>query len=238
MQDIIPSGAEALTMSSREIADLVGSRHDNVKRTIETLAEKGVIAFPQTEEKATAGRPAMEYVFSGHQGKRDSLIVVAQLCPEFTAKIVDRWQELEQKLSAANDPIAILNNPAAMRNLLLSYSEKVLELQSTVEAQAPKVAALDAISASDETMTFTQASKVLGLKRNELSTRLHALGWIYRQNGSWVAYDKHIRNGNLIYKEARYTDENTGQECYKPYCHITSKGLTRIAETLGGGMAA
>ncbi len=27
--------------------------------------------------------------------KRDSLVVVAQLCPEFTGKLVDRWQELE-----------------------------------------------------------------------------------------------------------------------------------------------
>lgn len=62
---------------------VVNQRHDGVKRTIETLAEKGVIAFPQSVEKATAGRPAVEYVFSGTQGKRDSLIVVAQLCQEF-----------------------------------------------------------------------------------------------------------------------------------------------------------
>lgn len=87
--------ARDITMSSREIAELVDSRHDNVKRTIETLAEKGVIAFPQTEEKATAGRPAIEYVFAGQQGKRDSIVVVAQLSPEFTARLVDRWQELE-----------------------------------------------------------------------------------------------------------------------------------------------
>ena len=33
-------------------------RHDNVKRTIETLVERGVIASPQIEEKPTAGRPA------------------------------------------------------------------------------------------------------------------------------------------------------------------------------------
>ena len=40
-----------LTMSSREIAELVEKRHDNVKRTIETLLERGVIASPQIEEK-------------------------------------------------------------------------------------------------------------------------------------------------------------------------------------------
>jgi phage regulator Rha-like protein len=34
------------TMSSREIADLVESRHDSVKRTVERLAEKGAIVQP------------------------------------------------------------------------------------------------------------------------------------------------------------------------------------------------
>lgn len=87
----------AMRMTSQEIADLVEKRHDNVKRTIETLANQGVIKFPQIEEIPTATRPAAVYVFTGEQGKRDSIIVVAQLSPEFTARLVDRWQELEAK---------------------------------------------------------------------------------------------------------------------------------------------
>ena len=79
-------------MSSREMAELVEKRHDNVKRTIETLIERGVIASPQIEEKPTAGRPSTEYVFSGERGKRDSIIVVAQFCTEFTSCLVDRSQ--------------------------------------------------------------------------------------------------------------------------------------------------
>src|SRR3546814_6874258 len=35
-----------VTMSSREIADLVDSRHDDVKRSIVRLAERGVIILP------------------------------------------------------------------------------------------------------------------------------------------------------------------------------------------------
>lgn len=99
MTDLTSIGVQAATMTSREIADLVGSRHDNVRVTIERLAERGVIALPAMQEKPTAGRPTQEYVFTGDQGKRDSIIVVAQLCPEFTAQLVDRWQELEQQAS-------------------------------------------------------------------------------------------------------------------------------------------
>lgn len=87
------------TMSSREIADLVESRHDSVKRSMETLRDKRVISFTQSVETSHEGagaRPVDVYLV----GKRDSYVVVAQLSPEFTARLVDRWQELEQKAAA------------------------------------------------------------------------------------------------------------------------------------------
>src|SRR5690625_854522 len=88
------------TMTSQDIAALVESRHDSVRRTIERLVERGVIALPPMVEKPTDGRPSKVYIFSGEQGKRDSIVVVAQLSPEFTARLVDRWQELEKKLQS------------------------------------------------------------------------------------------------------------------------------------------
>ena len=97
------SASTSASMTSQEISSLTGSRHDNVKRTIEVLAEKGVIEFPQTEEISTATKPATVYSFTGAKGFRDSLVVVAQLCPEFTAKVIDRWQELEAKETQAKE---------------------------------------------------------------------------------------------------------------------------------------
>ncbi len=48
MQQIISSST--MRMTSIEIADLVGSRHDSVKRTVERLAEGGVISLPPLVE--------------------------------------------------------------------------------------------------------------------------------------------------------------------------------------------
>lgn len=87
-----------LSITSNEISQMVESRHDKVKQSIERLAQRGVISLPPMGEKATAGRPVTFYIFSGDQGKRDSIIVVAQLSPEFTARLVDRWQQLEIKV--------------------------------------------------------------------------------------------------------------------------------------------
>jgi phage regulator Rha-like protein len=81
-------------MSSQEIAKVIGSRHDSVKRTVERLASRGVIEYPPTVAIPTATKPTTEYRI----GKRDSYIVVAQLSPEFTARLVDCWQELEKQV--------------------------------------------------------------------------------------------------------------------------------------------
>tara|TARA_Y100001970_G_scaffold291395_1_gene428393 strand:+ start:5312 stop:5575 length:264 start_codon:yes stop_codon:yes gene_type:complete len=71
-----------------------------VKRTIERLADKDVITLPPLEEtsfKDAAGRT--QWTTEYRIGKRDSYVIVAQLSPEFTARLVDRWQELEEQVA-------------------------------------------------------------------------------------------------------------------------------------------
>lgn len=90
-------GNVPITMSSREIAELVNSRHDKVKQSIDRLVARGVIVQPPLGDEHftdSLGRPRTEQVY--RIGKRDSYVIVAQLSPEFTARLVDRWQELEE----------------------------------------------------------------------------------------------------------------------------------------------
>jgi phage regulator Rha-like protein len=118
----------ALTMSSQEIADLVGSRHDNVKTAIDRLVAKGVISQPamQDGEKSANGVVTQEYLLS----KRDSFVVVAQLSPEFTAALVDRWQDLEDKSAR---PMTQAEITAANANHLVSVERQQLEQQAAIE---------------------------------------------------------------------------------------------------------
>lgn len=125
-------GGDAVTMSSQEIADLVGKRHDNVKRTIESLATSRVIELPQTEEIPTATKPVSVYVFSGAMGKRDSLVVVAQLSPEFTGALVDRWQKLEAQqadvsLDTDEDKLLVIQGLATKQLALIAENKLVTQ---------------------------------------------------------------------------------------------------------------
>ena len=126
-------GCDAVTMTSREIADLVGSRHDKVKQSIERLAAridntgKPVIDLPPLGEYLDSlGRPATEYLVN----KRDSFVVVAQLCPEFTAALVDRWQALEEQ---AARPMTQAEITAANANHLVAVERQQREQQVALE---------------------------------------------------------------------------------------------------------
>ena len=84
------------TMAHTEIAALAEKRPDNVKRTMETLAKQGIITFTQIEEtfKGSNGKDQKRNVYQVNQ--RDSYVVMAQVSPAFTGRLVDRWMQLEQ----------------------------------------------------------------------------------------------------------------------------------------------
>ncbi|MFA0994692.1 MULTISPECIES: Rha family transcriptional regulator [Pseudomonas syringae group] len=118
----------APTMSSQEIADLVGSRHDKVKQSIERLVERGTISQPPVGDgpRSANGVVVQEY----HVCKRDSFVVVAQLSPEFTAALVDRWQELEEQ---ATRPMTQAEITAANANHLVEMERQQREQQVAID---------------------------------------------------------------------------------------------------------
>ncbi|WP_438826217.1 Rha family transcriptional regulator [Salmonella enterica] len=131
--------SQKATMSSLDIAELVGSRHGNVLRTIRNMMASGVIRETQNEfvERINnLGKVVKDpvYVFEGEQGKRDSIIVVAQLSPEFTARLVDRWRELENARVQLKSKAEIL---AEMAQMHLEHERRI----NVVNAQVAEVSA-------------------------------------------------------------------------------------------------
>ena len=135
MNQLMQSASSETTMSSLEISNLVESRHDKVKQSIERLAARSVVELPPTGEIKTATKPIQVYIFSGEKGKRDSLIVVAQLCPEFTARIIDRWQELEAQQPALPD----FSDPVAAARAWADAEEQKQKALAEAEAARPAV---------------------------------------------------------------------------------------------------
>ncbi|MBN6075769.1 Rha family transcriptional regulator [Aggregatibacter actinomycetemcomitans] len=172
--------ASALTMSSREIADLINKNHSDLYRSIERLITKRVIGGyqPTPYTHPQNGQTYREY----HLNKRDSLVVVAQNCPEFTAAIVDRWQELENQ----QKPTALLpqNYAAALRELAESVErEEALKLEN--KQQADHIEAMNSYFRAG--MTAPQFVKGLnGVNSTQINAFLQQKNWLYKdQRGEW-----------------------------------------------------
>ena len=161
----------ALTMTSREIADLVGKQHSNIKISADRLSEKGVIGTLAVQEFTHNGNKYTEYMLN----KRDSLILVAQNCPEFTARIVDRWQELESKSS-----FQIPTTLSAALRLAADQADTIEAQQAKLAITTPKAEALDRITLSDGSMCLTNAAKVLGMPPKKF------IDWILSAEGQKV----------------------------------------------------
>lgn len=217
------------SMNSREIAELVGSRHDNVRVAIERLAARGVIEIPAMQEIPTATKPVSVYVFSGERGRRDSIVLVAQLSPEFTAALVDRWQALE----AGAVPRLPQTLPEALR-LAADLAEQNNLLQVVVSEQAPKVEALARLAEAGGSMCLTDAAKHLGIQRCHLIEWMRANRWIYRREGSMrlLAYQPRLAAGLLDHKVSVIGREDDGADRLASQVRVTAKGLAVLAQKI------
>ena len=208
--------SSVLTMSSREIADLVESRHDSVKRTIERLQDKGLIQLtPMVEVKNHLGQVVTEYQLI----KRDTYVVVAQLSPEFTARLVDRWQELEnQQMPQIPQTLS-----EALR-LAADQAEQIERQNLLLEQQRPKVEFVQRYVEVGTTKSLRETAKILRVPERAMIDCLVGDGLLFRQSGNLLPYQKYHVKGLF--------DVKTGTTEYGhnyTQTRVTSKGIEYIA---------
>jgi len=201
MNNLILPQSDKLTMSSREIADLTGKQHSKVMSVIIDLSEKGIAksATPCKSLNAQNGQYYDEFTLN----KRDSLVLVARLSPEFTASIIDRWQELETKLT----PQIPTNFAEALQ--LAADQAKQLELA------APKIAFVENLVERSTLMTSTQVAQKHKMSAVKLNRFLDELGGVYSKGvkRSRVFIQAFIDKG---YGEVKQTVEGHSQPLFTP----------------------
>lgn len=236
-QPIDPQQNIGPTMSSREVAELVEKRHDNVKRTIESLVEKGVIGLPQFEEVLNEGA-GPKTIRMYNLCKRDSFVVVAQLSPEFTARLVDRWQELERE-KATNAFKLPMNYEEALQAHLdgvrenRALAQAVALKDAQIGAMLPDVQAHARLTQAEGSLNITEAAKALAMQPKSLFEWLAHNGWIYRRPGStgWLGYQDKCNRALLEHKCTTVTRAD-GSEKITEQVRITPRGMAVLAKVI------
>lgn len=207
-----------LTMTSREIADLLECRHDSVKRTIERLVDAGLIQLPpMVDVKNDKNQTVSEYVI----GKRDTYVIVAQLSPAFTARLVDRWQELE----AAQKPALPATYKEALKALVAEVEAKEA-LEQQLAIAAPKAQFVDKyVEASSGSMGFREVCKMLKAKESDFRNFLYSNKIMYKLNGTLTPFSKHLDAGRFEVKTGIADNEHTFKTA-----KFTAKGVEWVSK--------
>lgn len=206
-------------MTSRQIAETVGSDHHNVLATIRNLVKQGVIFGNETPYvHPQNGQTYTEF----NLNYRDTMIVASGYNVALRAKIIDRWLALEAE---SKKPQFFVPTTLSGALRLAAEQAEVIEVQAAqLAAAAPAVAFVDRYVESDTgSMGFRQVCKLLKAKEPEFRAFLHDKQIMYVLGGSWAPYAAHTDVGRFEVK--------TGSKNEHAYTQakFTAKGVKWIA---------
>jgi phage antirepressor YoqD-like protein len=217
-------GQQALTMTSREIAELTGKEHRNVLRDLDVLRNQLgelFVGSAQTWAHPQNGQRYPEYVLD----KDTTICLVAGYDAVVRMRIIKRWQELE-----AQQAPAIPQTMSQALRLAAEQAEALERQQQQLQAAAPKVEFVDRyVKADSGAMNLRDVCKMLVAKQNEFTDWLLARGIMYRTtpHGPLTPSAAHMHTGRFVAKTgvAEHTEKSHAYVHYK----FTPKGVEWIA---------
>lgn len=210
-------------MSSLEIAELTGKRHDAILRDIRNLLKQGVSAhnFVETSyrDKSNRQSPCFELT------KKGCLLLASGYDAVLREKIIDRWEQLELEKRKPQTPQTYLE---ALKALVSSEEEKqrlAQEKQQLEEKNAklqPKADFVDCIMQASTCISVAEMANIL--KQNGLFHKgQNALYGYLRYNGYLL--QRGIRR-NLPSQKA--IDKGVMRIAERPYITDGQVGFNRI----------
>ncbi|MGR6502801.1 phage antirepressor KilAC domain-containing protein [Shewanella sp. Koi 1] len=235
----LDSQGQAVT-TSLAIAEGVGNPHSTVIKLIRQYAsdleEFGMVGFEiQPKQTGVRGGSDTEYAILNEQ--QSTLLMTYMrnndVVREFKKRLVKAFYELANKAKGTQSNIYDqLSDPASMRQYLLTYVEKVIELEEQIKVTQPKAVAYDRLATADGSLCITDAAKQLQQRPKDLFDLLQRKKWIYRRPGSsWLGYQDKLQQGFLEHKITE-VDRGDGSTKITSQVRVTPKGLTHLSATL------
>lgn len=199
------------TMSTREIAELTGKRHDHVMADAKAMLEELGGGVPEIQDTPYThqqnGQTYREYLLP----KRESLILVSGYSVAMRARIIDRWEALE---TGKAQPMAVQSGGAVEAMAVADALCKMLRLEGSarlgvaskaMELTAPHllpmvpVYAIDAPTGSTAASSEATAALTTLLKRHGHKVSTAACNIALRDLGIIEAKSRPSSKGGAVF---------------------------------------
>ena len=216
--------SEVKTMSSREIATLCEKEHGHVLRDIRKMLDE---LYPKMDSIDYKGIFTLKNEVTGLTSeillpKRECLILVSGYSIVLRSRIIDRWQELENK---------DLSKLEILQMALQSEQERIA-LENKVEQLQPKADAYEILSGAKGSVSIRVASGELKVPEKKFIQWLLDNDWAYREgnrtDGKLLPHAHRKEQGYL--ELVSVVTYNTGEAVARSQTKVTQKGLARLAQ--------
>lgn len=178
-------------MTSLEIAEVTGKRHSDILEAIRNMesawAKVAQRKFPLGSYKDANNQSRPCYILN----KTECLYVATKFNDEARAKLVLRWEELENQARKSEIVMPNFSNPAEAARAWADQYEQRLKLEAKAREDAPKIEFYDTTAKSDDTFDLDNVAKTLNYKnigRNNLFKILKEQKVLMRNRNPYQKY--------------------------------------------------
>lgn len=235
------AGQQQQTITSLEVAEMVGREHKNVMQDIRKIsADLGQL-------KIQPSSYFTESTYKNSQNKTQPMFLLTKQGCElygnrmtgiegtaFAVKYVERFNEMER----ISQPSYMLEDPIERaKQWIQEQQEKQLLLEENTKKDQiigelkPKADYTDRILQSSGLMTISQIAKDYGMSAQQMNKLLHDLSIQYRQSGQWLLYSKYHAKG-YTHSDTIEITHSDGRPGTKLNTKWTQKGRLFLYETL------
>jgi len=232
------------TMSSKEIAELTGKRHPDVKRDIEVMAEQLNLDVSKFAHNYfdSMNRQQIEYALD----KELTTCLVSGYNVQLRMAIIKRWTELEQQCLMMNRPSYMIEDPVARAKKWIEEETakqetqiKLVEATKVIEIQTPKAEIFDAVLDKSRTYSIREFAQRTGVKEKEVKKWLNDKHWMTGTSSTTYrpAAWSNVHNFMRMVKQGKTFFDAYGVPHYNERIEFTQEGFNEaIRKMVKSGM--
>jgi Uncharacterized phage-encoded protein len=221
-------------MTSLEIAELTGKQHKDVLKAIrnmepawtKTCGRKFALTSRIIEQPNGGTREVPCYSLT----KTECLYIATKFNDEARAKLVLRWEELEQARAQEQQALSypLRNAQQEMQPLCLPEPKKILALADEIIGEGLRLLNEEA----EDTLTATQVAKTFNMTVYDFNAVVRDMGIQYRRNGHWNISDD-LADRDLVRLRTHVSYSLKGEKKVRTYMTWTLSGLRYLNAKLG-----